>query len=237
MREPIPEIWRAANLLSEATDAHMAGDRRQADALFREANCPTAREWLESLWGSAKANPNQPLYRRLRNVANAPPLLTKSERHSCRMPNATERKALIERFGRQCVFCGIPLVGAEVRKFFHRCYPEAVTWGATNPTQHAAFAVLWMQFDHVLPHSRGGESSLSNLVLTCAGCNYGRMHNTLEELGLCDPRTKELQATTWDGLERIFLASADGMPIAHVRREDSSAVGGACRASSDSNQH
>jgi hypothetical protein len=213
MREPILEIWRVANLLSEAANAHMACDRGRADALFREANCPTARGWLESLWGSAKANPDQAHYRRVRNVANAPPLLAKAERHTCRMPNATERKALIEKFGRHCVFCGIPLIRAEVRNFFNKCYPESVTWGATNPSQHAGFAVLWMQFDHVLPHSRGGDSSLSNVVLTCAGCNYGRMHNTLEELGLLDPRTRDYPRTAWDGLERIFMAGSDGMPM------------------------
>jgi hypothetical protein len=40
------------------------------------------------------------------------------------------------------------------------------------------------------------------------------MHNMPEELGLLDPRTKDYPKTAWDGLERIFLAGADGMPIA-----------------------
>jgi hypothetical protein len=213
MREPVPEIWRVAALLSDAADAHIAGDRRKADALFREANCAVARGWLESLWGSAKRNPDQAYYRRVRNVTNAPPLLAKFEREPCRMPNAAERKVLIEKFTRHCVFCGIPLIRAEVRQLLSRHYPEAVTWGNTNPSQHAGFAVLWMQFDHVLPHSRGGTSSLSNMILTCAGCNYGRMHNTLEELGLLDPRTREYPKTNWDGLERIFSANTGDISI------------------------
>jgi hypothetical protein len=214
MREPVPQIWHVADLLSSAADAHLAGEREKADALFHEADCPVARGWLESLWGSAKRNADQAHYRRVRNIVGAPPLLPKSERQTCRMPNAAERKLLIEKFGRHCVFCGIPLIRAEVRRFFNKQYPATVIWGDTNPSQHAGFAVLWMQFDHVLPHSRGGISSLSNMVLTCAGCNYGRMDNTLEELGLLDPRTREYPKTGWDGLERIFPTGANVMASA-----------------------
>jgi hypothetical protein len=37
MREPIEAIGRAAKLLDCAADAHLAGDRRSADALIRLA--------------------------------------------------------------------------------------------------------------------------------------------------------------------------------------------------------
>jgi len=35
-------------------------------------------------------------------------------------------------------------------------------------------------------HSRGGDNSFENMVITCAPCNYARMEFTLEELGLLD---------------------------------------------------
>jgi 5-methylcytosine-specific restriction endonuclease McrA len=63
---------------------------------------------------------------------------------------------------------------------------------------------MWMQFDHLLPHSRGGGNDIENVVVTCAPCNYGRWHWTLEEVGLIDPRTGSVQKTSWDGLERIL---------------------------------
>jgi hypothetical protein len=88
---------------------------------------------------------------------------------------------------------------------FRRAYPDALPWGRTNPTQHAAFQGLWMQFDHVLPHSRGGDNSLENVVITCAPCNYGRMHWTLDEVGLVDPRKMPTHKTSWDGLERLLV--------------------------------
>ena len=207
MREPIPDLWDVALLLDKAVDAHLAGDRSRADSLLREANRPAVREWTESLWGSAKANPRQWQYRRVRTVANSPPYQPKAKRAQERRPNAAERAAIIARYGRHCVFCGVPLIRSEVRAVFHQLYPEAVQWGSTNPSQHAAFQALWLQFDHLLPYSRGGENSLSNVVTTCAGCNYGRMCNTLEELGLIDPRPRPALQGTWDGLERVFTQS------------------------------
>lgn len=204
MRDPIPDLWDVACILSRAVDAHRAGDRDQADAHLRDANRPEVRAWTESLWGSAKSNPNQSQYRRLRPIAGAAPHLPKAERVPLRMPSTTEQAAIIAHYGRHCVFCGVPLVHSEIRRAFHRSYPEAVPWGSTNQAQHAAFQALWLQFDHILPHSRGGDNTLSNIVVTCAGCNFGRMANTLEELGLIDPRSIAPVADGWDGLSRLL---------------------------------
>lgn len=204
LREPVTELWDAAAVLDRATNAHLSGNREQAEVLLREANQPVVRSWTESLWGSARANPDQWRYLRRRPAADAPPYLPKPDRVPVRMPSAAERTKVLARYGRHCVFCGIPLIRAEVRSMFHRLYPEAAPWGTTNPSQHAGFQALWLQFDHVLPHCRGGDNSISNIVVTCAGCNFGRMSSTLEELGLIDPRTMPVSNNGWDGLERVL---------------------------------
>jgi 5-methylcytosine-specific restriction endonuclease McrA len=206
MREPISEIFHASHLLDRATDAHLVGDYSAADALIRTANIPAVRAWTESLWGSKAANPDQWKYHRFRMVPAAPPLLPKEQRISQRMPSSTERSIIIERYGRNCVFCGIPLIGKKVRMVLQRAYPEALSWGHTNQTQHAAFQCMWMQFDHVLPHSRGGDNTLENVVVTCAPCNYARWDSTLDEVGLFDPRKLPTQRTSWDGLERLLAS-------------------------------
>jgi hypothetical protein len=59
----------------------------------------------------------------------------------------------------------------------------------------------------VLPHSRGGDNSIDNVVVTCAPCNYGRMQWTLDEVGLIDPRKVPIQKTAWDGLERLLAST------------------------------
>jgi hypothetical protein len=204
MREAIPEIFEAAALLSRATDAHLAGDHSVAEEYIRSANMPKVRAWTESLWGSKAANPNQNQYHRFRALADSPPILPSANRIPARMPSPTDMVLLIERDGRNCTFCEIPLIREKVRIEFNRSYPDASPWGRSNETQHAAFQCMWLQFDHVLPHSRGGDNSLGNILVTCAPCNYGRGERTLGELGLIDPRAHSKHKTPWDGLERIL---------------------------------
>jgi ribosomal protein L37E len=177
LRQPIPQIFEAAQLLQSAAKAHRRGDRKTAAQLFEQANMPAVREWTESIWGK-----HRPEILCVRPVPNSPPLLAKADRIKRRMPPSVDQKRLIAHYGYQCAFCGIPLIHPRVRKRAAKLYPEAVPWGRTNPTQHAAFQAMWLQFDHVLPHARGGDNSFENLVITCAPCNFGRMNYTLAEL-------------------------------------------------------
>lgn len=51
LRETIPEIERAAVLMSKAAEGHLASDRQRAAGLLLESNLPAVRAWRESLWG------------------------------------------------------------------------------------------------------------------------------------------------------------------------------------------
>lgn len=196
LRDPIPEIFEAAALMQRAVDRHLAGDRTEASALFKAADMKVVWEWTDSLWG--KRDPGIHI---IRHVENAPPYFLPAERSKDRMPTAAQEKALIDHWGYRCAFCGIPLIHERIRKRAVRLYPEVVQWGGKKTLQHAAFMAMWMQFDHIVPHGRGGASDFGNMVVTCAGCNYGRMNFTLDEMGLIDPRTRPVTKTDWDGLE------------------------------------
>ena len=198
LRVPIPEIAVAAQLLVDAASAHLLGDTEKAKELILMADLPEIREWVESIWG--KASP----YLQWRPVTAAPVVLDKTERVQLRMPSSEEKGLLLQRDGYHCRFCGIPVIRREVRLKLRKLYPSALVWGKTNATQHAAFQAMWAQYDHILPHARGGNNDLRNIVVTCAPCNFGRMDFTLEELGLSDPRAREPIRSDWDGLERIF---------------------------------
>ncbi len=198
LREPIPEIFESARLLGAALNSHLEGDSAAAARHFIAANTPVVRDWAKSIMGKHRQDILQK-----RTVSNAPPILPKDKRVAARMPDSGERKALVAKFGYRCCFCGIPLIRKQVRIRAARLYPEAVPWGRTDASRHAAFFAMWMQFDHVLPHARGGDNSFSNLVVTCAPCNFGRMKYTLDELGLADPRAREIIRTNWSGLEEL----------------------------------
>lgn len=193
-REPDSQIFDVARYLDAAVSAHIAGHAKIADELFALANCSKARAWLESIWG--KGSPYV-------KIAKLPPAQA-SSRIKMRMPTVEQKKQLHLRDGFHCRFCGIPVIRPEVRKLAMQLYPNSVSWGSTNVSQHAGFQALWAQYDHVVPHSCGGTNELENLVVTCAGCNFGKMSYRLEELGLLDPRDFPPIRSQWDGLERLF---------------------------------
>ena len=197
-REPIKEIFYAAELLDQAINAHLAGSRREAGRLIAEADMPSVWDWTESIWGKEK-----PEIHRRREVKGAPGTLDENELDPIREAGKDLRQALIERDGYRCRFCGIPVIRKEIRIAMRKHYEDELPWGRSNDKQHAAFQCMWMQFDHLLPHSRGGRTELANLVITCAPCNFGRMASTLEEVGLIDPLTRPATKTDWDGLERF----------------------------------
>jgi len=197
-REPIPELFEAARYLDEAVTTHINGQSDLAAELICRADMPVIREWTDSIWGK-----NSPFVQ-YRSVAGGPPDLPKEQRVTVRMPSKSEKDRLIARDGYHCRFCGIPVMRKEIRERFKTLYPQLMIWGSKNIEQHAAFQALWLQYDHILPHARGGNNELNNMVITCAACNYGRMQYTLDEVGMSDPMTREPVKSSWDGLERLL---------------------------------
>ncbi|MGI1999124.1 HNH endonuclease [Shewanella frigidimarina] len=195
-RKPIPEIYDIAKYMDAAVSAHNSGHFKVAEELFNIANNLEVREWTESIWG--KKSPYV-------NVQRNPSLHCNPKAKN-RMPNMLMKKQLRARDGFHCRFCGIPVIRSEIRAYFHKIYPDAVPWGKTNITQHAGFQCLWLQYDHVTPHSAGGENALENLIITCGPCNFGKVNYSLGELRLIDPRDFHPIISSWDGLERALKA-------------------------------
>jgi 5-methylcytosine-specific restriction endonuclease McrA len=194
LREPIPEIADAARFLDEAVSAHLSKNFALADELIRRANMPAVREWVESIWGK-----NTGLLPNHGGIAS----IQKELRVKQRMPTLAQKTELLRRDGYHCRFCGIPVIRTEMRKRIHAVYPDALPWGRRNIDQHAAFQAMWVQYDHLVPHASSGTNDLENIVITCGPCNFGRIHYSLEEVGLIDPRTREPVRSSWDGLERF----------------------------------
>lgn len=193
-REPIQEIFDVARLLDQAVTAHLAGDHRDAARLIAEADIQAVRDWTDSIW--AKEDPN--IHRR-RPEGKAFPRVCKCKRDLDNKPSNKQKQALVNRDGYHCLFCGIPLIRAEIRDAIRKHYRNELKWGRRKLSQHAGFQCLLMQFDHVIPHSRGGPTDLDNLIVTCNACNYGRSDSMLEEVELIDPRGRCGAKATWDG--------------------------------------
>lgn len=201
LQEPIVELSRAAAALSGAVDAHLAGRFDEARSLIQQADCMHVRRWIEPMMGSTKQFPARTDLVRLRKVRDAPCHLKKAERLKPRMPTKAGEQRILARDGFRCVFCGTPVIRDQVRRRLTALYPEDAYWGERC---HAALWSLWLQFDNLLPHGRGGSSDDDNVAVTCSGCNYGRMNATLEEVGLLQPSLRRDPSDDWDGLERLL---------------------------------
>jgi hypothetical protein len=197
LRPPIPEIAIAARLLRNAVTAHIEGRFGEAENLLDQANIDAINEWADSLIGKL-CEYNTPRFRL------SPSAKGSIQREKTRMPSSELKRMLHIRDGYHCRFCGTPILRRQVRKRLVELYPKAVHG---NGVRHAAVFVMEVQYDHIVPHSKGGRNELENLVLTCLPCNYGRGGFTLEEMGLSDPRTHqhvECIASGWDGLEQLL---------------------------------
>lgn len=197
LRDPIPEIEIAARRLNDAVNAHLRGERDVVEELLRQANDKVVWDWLDSVWGK-KTIYNQP-----RRILNMQPVIPKEQRPNPRDATEQTKRSIHQRDGFYCRFCKIPVIRARIRTAIQKEYPNAVPWGATNDTQHAAFQCMWAQYDHILPHAHGGRSDLENVYLTCAACNYGRGNYFLEEFDLLHPSLHAPRQGDWDGLERF----------------------------------
>ena len=195
LREPIVEIEVAAQRVRDAVSAHLRGERDVAENLLRLANDKVVWDWVDSVWGK-KTIYNQP-----RRILDIPPVVPKEQRAQPRDASAETKRLIHHRDGYYCRFCKMPVVRDKVRSAIRKEYPTAVPWDGTNATQHAAFQCMWAQYDHILPHARGGRSDLGNVYLTCAACNYGRGNYLLEEFDLIHPSLHDPRQGDWDGLE------------------------------------
>ena len=197
LREPIPEIEIAARRLEEAVSAHLRGERDVAEQLLRQADDKVVWDWLDSVWGKETA------YNRPRRTLNDPPSLPRDQRARPRDATDETKRLVHQRDGYYCRFCKIPVIRGKIRSAIRKEYPKAVPWEGTNATQHAAFQCMWAQYDHIVPHARGGRSDLENVYLTCAACNYGRGNYLLEDFDLLHPSLHAPRQGNWDGLENF----------------------------------
>ena len=200
-RQPIQEIHEAARCLDSAVSAHLNGEYEVARDFLYRADCRLVWAWTDSIWGKRSH------YTQFRPIAGSPIALPLEQRAKPRMPTPYTKSLIHTRDGYHCRFCQIPVIRDEVRIAIAKAYPDAVPWGSKNALQHAAFQCMWAQYDHIVPHARGGTSDLENVYLTCAACNYGRGSYTLEEVGIAHPAYREPHRGLWDGLERFRTAT------------------------------
>lgn len=196
---PPHQVWEASAQLLEAVRLHGAGKRQGAADCFRAADLDVLGAWFKKVVG-----PYDQDIHGARPLVLYPPKLPPHERSRPRMLGSTDKRRILERDGFHCRFCEMPVAPKETIRLIARTYPNDARWTDVASEQHRFFQAANLQYDHIVPHSRGGESTVDNMVVTCAVCNYGRMSSTLEESLLLDPREFPLRKSDWDGLQAFL---------------------------------
>ncbi len=200
---PIPEIDQAAQTLSDAVDAMLAGNLDLARERVRQADMPAL--WVHADMIMNKCPPNVRRFRNVDGVTAKPSALSEPKgRRSRASIKPTAKRELYARDGWRCRFCSCRIVVPEARDTMRKALPGAIRWGAVAKDLHAAFFALTASLDHIVAHSSGGDDGPDNLVTTCWPCNFGRGNTLIEEVGLADPRLREPIVDDWDGLTRIL---------------------------------
>ena len=108
----------------------------------------------------------------------------------------------------RCRYCESKVIPKSVFKKMQRLLGQDATGvdfvqlGRTNPTRSGFYLMFAGTLDHVVPHSLGGRTDITNLVTSCWSCNFGKMNYTLEQLGLNNPWDREPHLdSTWSGLQ------------------------------------
>jgi len=201
----LPELAKAADLLSQATDHVLAGAADHARELLRQADMPILRAYTARAMSSVTEE-----IHRLRPVENLPPQIPKADRGK-RAPSPAEELAILKRDDYRCRYCGCRVVDRKAQSALAHALPGAVHWGGKDIELNAAFYTLKGVLDHVVPHAHGGTSDSDNLVTACQPCNYGKGNWFIEQVGLSDPRLRPPVVDGWDGLTRLLTAKLSTM--------------------------
>ncbi len=196
--EPPPETELAIKALVQAAIAHDSGDRNQAECFLIVSDRPEIMAWRQQVMTTYRPNLHGP------GPSYAIKPVPAERRDPRRMPLAALKREILERDGHLCRFCGMILMLSKTRKRIERAYPEATRASCLQWDSHALLRGMDVQFDHIVPWSRGGPTSLGNMVITCPPCNYGRGSWTPAESYLFDPRHRAPEVTDWDGLNDAF---------------------------------
>jgi len=194
--EPPASAAIAAKLLSAAADSLMASDIGKARRLIVEADIQDLGVFGRKMMGSTIPEIHQ-----YRDIPGAP---SENSGHGQRMPTKKFEYGIFARDNWSCRFCGVRGVDPRARKVITSLFPDETRWAGKDKDKHHAFLALSLSLDHILPYSRGGDNTDSNLLAACYPCQFGRNNWTLEEVGLNDPRMREPVNSGWDGLTRLL---------------------------------
>lgn len=117
----------------------------------------------------------------------------------------TLARSVLERDRYQCRYCHIPVIFTAEAKMLQMLFgAENFRVSRSNRLAHGTMRAFYNSFDHVVPLSRGGKSSMDNVVSACYPCNFGKDNYTLNQLGLLSPFESMPEMNNHDGFTTLL---------------------------------
>lgn len=197
---PLPKPqWmnNEVKLFIQAAEAFSAGNKQICLEVLSQIRSNEIIEWyIEHGQMSGR-------HRKLQLNISPPTTLDISLRDPIRSPSKVQCD-VFNRDSYHCRYCGGMLISQEfLRTFIKSLNSPIFTRGKTNLTTHGIIHITWPVADHVTPWNKGGNTSLENLVSSCAPCNYGKDGYTIEQLGIEDPFNRPPVHSDWIGLSDL----------------------------------
>ena len=113
---------------------------------------------------------------------------------------------IYERDGHVCRYCHSRVVDTKVLLKMEKIVgaENFKVKGSGNQIRHGVSLAFRATVDHVKPLSRGGRTTLDNLITSCWSCNYGKYNALLEDMNIEDPFKRPPNLISgWNGLVKI----------------------------------
>jgi hypothetical protein len=190
------EFETAINQFVHAVEIGVNGNLREARALVGSIDHAPIVDWFDRIAQNVGKI-------RVQYVGNDPK--RPERRYTVKRKTSVARVcSLAERGGWRCGYCGIRVIEPRVLRKAQKLLGKSVfpsrTTGGLNRDYHGVWLLTALTLDHVEPLCLSGDDSDGNLVAACWGCNFGKYHYTLEQLGLQPPRKKNVIENDWRGL-------------------------------------
>lgn len=187
--------WTANSLdiFIKAVNLFLQGDRAGCLAAIANTRGPEIADWY------IRHGQNTSTFRNA--VFGNAPLPEMQPLDKKRNPSKSLQYDVFNRDCYKCRYCGNRLISQDFcRLFIKKLNSPLFQKGAKNLEIHGIILLTWPIADHVVPWKLGGRTDLSNLVAACYSCNYGKLHFTVEQLGIENPFTRPPVNDGWNGL-------------------------------------
>ena len=199
-RCPLPppkHLEECLDFFIQAFTAAKKGNLTKSLELLTQTRSNELREWYVE-HGQMSGHEH-----RVKGLELPPPPPFNGEYEKNKKPSRALEKQVFLRDGYRCRYCQTRVLDFKVfQKMEKLVGRENFRASAdTNKLRHGITFFFRATADHVLPLTRGGQTTLDNLVTSCWNCNIGKLNALLSQMGIEDPSNYPTEEKLkWDGM-------------------------------------